>query len=80
MFEVVGGFVVAALGGGLAEEHALLVEEDVPPPRPDAQAQVALRLWRHQERALQEQFTLLVQVHLGWTVRMKKCNKEDQEP
>lgn len=64
MFEVVRGFIMTILRGGLAEQHGLLVEEDVPPPRPQPQPQVALVLGHHQERALHEELALLVQVHL----------------
>lgn len=33
MLEVIRGFVMAVLGGGLAEQHGLLVQEDVSPAR-----------------------------------------------
>lgn len=47
MFKVIGGLVVAVLGGGFAEEHGLLVEEDVAAARAQAQAEVALVLRHH---------------------------------
>lgn len=44
MFEVVRGLIVAVLRGRLAEQHGLLVEEDVPAARAQPQPQVALVL------------------------------------
>lgn len=44
MFEVIGSFIVTVLGGRLAEQHGLFVQEYVTSPRPYPEPEVALVL------------------------------------
>lgn len=41
---MVGSLIVAVLGGGLAEQHGLFIEEDVATTRPQSESQISLIL------------------------------------